>query len=219
VSSVGKHDAGGGCLNLKNSTYEVNEYCSILLLTLVSIHSSKWQTCNLWGLLRTGVSAMSSQTWGVFVRDYWWFVWPKWLVFCLLDVLVPNWKTPAVCCHCFLCVHQESTAKVHSKMRPAHPVLTPHYSENVFWHSLLRSILPGLPCLLRSLADYQWPELHMQPDKVCCDLNMYIIRADEPSCLLTMHTLCLARCKLLQWHQLPYPYILYQQKSAARSYE
>lgn len=40
MSNVGKHDAGGVCVNLKNSIYEVNEYCNILLLTLASIHST-----------------------------------------------------------------------------------------------------------------------------------------------------------------------------------
>ena len=40
MSNVGKHDAGGVCVNLKNSIYEVNEYCNILFLTLASIHST-----------------------------------------------------------------------------------------------------------------------------------------------------------------------------------
>ena len=46
MSDVGKHGAGGVCLNPKNSTSEVSEYCNILLVTLPSIHSNgKFVTC------------------------------------------------------------------------------------------------------------------------------------------------------------------------------
>ncbi len=110
MSNVGQHHAGGVCLNLKNSknsTYEVNEHCNILPFTLASIHSSKCQTCSC----EACGAQKSSQTWGVFVCDYCYFVWPKWLVFLVLDVQVPDSKAPAVFCHCFLSIHQASTAK------------------------------------------------------------------------------------------------------------
>lgn len=132
MSDVGEHGAGGVCLNPKNSTSEVSKYCNILLLTLPSIHSRKWQTCNLWGLLCTGVSAMTSQIWGVLVCDYWWFVWPKWLVGCTrcagLRLKTTSSVLPLVSLH---------TSRKHCQsvlqLRPAHP----DWVSTEYWYHII----------------------------------------------------------------------------------
>lgn len=131
-----------------------------------------------------------------------------------LDVQVPGWKTPALICPCFPSIYQESTAKSFSNQDPHNQHWRHIYPEIVFWHSLLR---PGLTVWWDRKLTTNGILSYVSNRTKVVKLNMYIIRA-EPSCLLTMHMLFLAQYRLPQCHQLPHPYILYQQKFCCKQF-